>query len=299
MIDGGTPADGLDRRSRTTRAAQPLACRTPLAHRRARGRLDRHRHWRHLDRTSAPRASTCAASRGAPGQAEPTGAARGRGSPRQARAHRARRQGGGNLLPFRPPSERRPGAQASALETAHAESRTAKAGRESLGRCDRRPDLRMRAVPAEGPAEALAELHSGLPADLGRGSWPSRGTGGRSPRSGSRPRGSRPRSPPGPSSQIRSTTSRTGCGLPQPALNASPPTAAAGERLGDRQIGRGSVLDVEEVPLRRAIGANHRPAPVEHGAHRLGDQAGEVAIAAAVDVGEAGSPRPAGRSVCQ
>ena len=60
------------------------------------------------------------------------------------------------------------------------------------------------------------------------------------------------------------------------------------ERVGDREVGPGGVLDVEQVADRRAVGAQHRRAALDGGADRFGNQTGEVEVAAAVDVGEAG-----------
>ena len=67
-----------------------------------------------------------------------------------------------------------------------------------------------------------------------------------------------------------------------------PADRVAVEPVGDRQVGGGGVLDVEQVPYRRAVGAEHRRAAFDRRADRLRDQAREVEIAAAVDVGEAG-----------
>src|SRR3954454_18558617 len=77
--------------------------------------------------------------------------------------------------------------------------------------------------------------------------------------------------------------------LPVTGVEALPRGRAAGaDRVFDREIGRDRVADVEEVALRGAVGADHRAAPVEEGGDRLRDEAGEVEVAAAEDVGETG-----------
>ena len=58
------------------------------------------------------------------------------------------------------------------------------------------------------------------------------------------------------------------------------------EVVGERQVGAGGVLDVEEVALGRAVRAQHRPPALDRRADGLRDQAGEVEVAAAVDVRE-------------
>ena len=58
------------------------------------------------------------------------------------------------------------------------------------------------------------------------------------------------------------------------------------ERGRDRQVRRDRILDVEEVALRRAVGADHRRAAGERGRHRLGHQPRGVGVAAAVQVRE-------------
>ena len=63
-----------------------------------------------------------------------------------------------------------------------------------------------------------------------------------------------------------------GAAAPPPALNASPRRAAAVERVGDRQVGGRGVLDVEEVALGRAVGADDGRAAGERGGDGLGDQ---------------------------
>ena len=50
--------------------------------------------------------------------------------------------------------------------------------------------------------------------------------------------------------QINATTSPTRCGLPPPALNASPAPLPDQQCAPDREVGRGGVLDVQEVALR-------------------------------------------------
>src|SRR5512132_3310191 len=122
----------------------------------------------------------------------------------------------------------------------------------------------MLAVPAEGPAEALAQLRAGLPADfgadLGRVEVLALDLPARVP-------GAAIVGLDLPWSELADQIHHFANGMrPSPArVERLAATAAAGKRLGDRQIRRGSVLGVEEVTLGRAIGANHRSAPVEHG----------------------------------
>ena len=88
--------------------------------------------------------------------------------------------------------------------------------------------------------------------------------------------------------QMRSTTSRDPVGLPAAGVERLPAALAGQQRAPDGQVGGDRVLDVEEVALGRAVGADHRRAARQRGADRLGHQAAAVGVAPAVQVGEAG-----------
>ena len=60
------------------------------------------------------------------------------------------------------------------------------------------------------------------------------------------------------------------------------------EGRADREVCVGRVLDVEEVALGRAVGAQHRRPSLDRSADRLGDDPREVQVAAAVGVREPG-----------
>ena len=75
---------------------------------------------------------------------------------------------------------------------------------------------------------------------------------------------------------------------------------AAVERVGEREVGVDRVVDVQEVALRRAVGADHRRLAAQRATSTTGrHEARAVLVAAAVDVAEAsrGDRQPVGRPV--
>ena len=74
---------------------------------------------------------------------------------------------------------------------------------------------------------------------------------------------------------------------PEPALNASPRAPGVAEdRVADRQVRGDGVVDVQEITLGRAVGAQHRRASVQRRADRLRDQPGAVQVPSPVHVRE-------------
>ena len=61
-------------------------------------------------------------------------------------------------------------------------------------------------------------------------------------------------------------------GAPASRIERLAPHVVAVERIRDRQVRGCRVLDVEKVPLRGAVGPEHRRPAVERGADGLGDQ---------------------------
>ena len=160
----------------------------------------------------------------------------------------------------------------------------------------RRPGLRVLAVPVDRPLEALLEADRRLPAQASREASPGRRTGGRSRPPGCPCRGCPARRRCPASRAISATTSPTGIRPPAAGVERLAADVVAVEAVGDRKVGGRGVLDVEEVALRRAVRAQDRRPAVERRADRLGDQAREVEVAAAVDVREAGDRDRAART---